>query len=109
MNRKTYCRSDHCPVNVIGPFVNAIVSYSVAVAILAVPLTNALGADVKNIMSLSNIDSNSISFTAIGLALTILLSGWVSAHERHTHPLLCIIHSCGVPGVVLAIMTAVNP
>lgn len=102
-----YCRSDSCGVEVMSPLSVALISYCTAAAILAKPLFNAVGADVKNVSSL--LSANSVSLTAIGLGIAIIFAGYVSAYEKHSNPLLCFVHACGVPGVLLGLLTVIQP
>jgi hypothetical protein len=64
-----------------------------------------MGADVKNIASIAYV--NNVGLTSIGLFFGIFICGYITMHERHTHPLLCFVAACGLPGIILALMTAV--
>lgn len=103
--RRLYCEAQTCPIKIMNPFVSTIIAYSTPAVVFAKPIYNSLGADVKNISSITSI--NNVSLTSIGLILGVVLCGYVTTQERHTHPLLCFAMACGLPGVVVALMAAV--
>ena len=105
--KHTYCEGEACNVDVMNPLFSSIISYCITTAVLAKPLFNAAGADTKNIMSIFGL--NGISLTAIGLFFAIIFSGYISAFERHKNPLLCAVHACGIPGILLAFFAVVVP
>jgi hypothetical protein len=105
--KHTYCEGGSCNIAVMNPYVSSAISYCVSAAVLAKPIFNAAGADTKNILSIIHL--NSISLTAVGLILAVILCGYISAAERHANALFCAIHACGIPGVILAFFTVALP
>jgi hypothetical protein len=69
---------------------------------LAVPVINSFGADVKTTLALTSFD---FSFMTVILLAVWAVSGFVAGMERHQNYALCVIHSLGLPGVVLALLT----
>lgn len=100
----TLCPSGHCRIKVINPLLTTLIAYGIPIAILSTPLLNSMEAEVKNVASAPFIGD--VSLTTIGLIGAVLLSGIATAHEKHSHPILCMIHACGLPGIILAGFTA---
>ena len=103
---RSYCNVAGCGVSVINPIATVMIAYGTAALVLAKPIFNSLGADVKNISSIINV--NSISITSLILFATVIFSGYLCSHDRHTHPLFCLMNACGIPGAITALMAAVS-
>ena len=91
-----------------GTFETTVISYTVSAAVLAIPFYNAIGADVKNIASIATISWYNVSLTSIAILFAWLLAGFLGSVERHTNPLLTVIHALGIPGIVLGLLAIVG-
>ena len=103
MKKRALCDAQHCGVKVINPWLAASLAYVSSALALAVPLLNSSGADVKTSLSLTGLD---FSFLSVVIFAVWILSGVLGASEKHTNPLLCVISSLGLPGLLLAILAA---
>jgi hypothetical protein len=88
-------------VKVRGRAETVLLSYTIAAAVLAFPLLNALTAKVQNVLPLWGFE---INLTAVILIVVWLVSGYISSSERYTHVYSILLGACGLPGAVLALM-----
>jgi hypothetical protein len=102
---ESLCNTNGCPERVINKFVAAILAYICSTIVLGLPILNAFGADVRDI---ANLTPYHISWTGVALTMLLLVSGFLGAVERHTNPLMCCISSLGIPGLILAVITALG-
>ena len=102
---KSRCHLKTCPSSVIGRIPAAIIAYCAAALALSVPFLNAAGADIKNIASISSLN---ISWTSVIIGAVWILSGLLSTHERHENAIMCVLHACGLPGVLLGLLAIIK-
>lgn len=89
----------------LGHFPAILIAYLTSAIALAVPFFNTTTADVKNIMSLSAIE---FSLTSVLIGAVWVLSGIITSTTRHINAMMCALHACGIPGVLIAIFALVG-
>lgn len=99
---QTYCTEQSCRVNVANRALCIICAYIAAGLALVGPFVNSAGQQISSALILANIQ---MSFTSVVILGVWLLSGIVASCERHTHVLLCVLSSLGLPGLLLAVLT----
>lgn len=98
---QTYCLQKSCRVNVANRAICTISAYIAAGLALVGPFVNSAGLQISSAFVFANIQ---MSFTSIVILGVWLLSGIVASCERHTHILLCVLSSLGLPGLLLAVL-----
>jgi hypothetical protein len=97
-----HCKRANCPEKCVPKKFSIPLSYLTAALALSVPVIKSAGADVKATLALTSLD---FSFMTLILLAVWLISGFVAGMEKHQSYVLCIIHSLGIPGLVLALLT----
>ena len=97
-----FCSHAHCRERCVPKKYAVPLAYTASALALAVPIINSFGANVKTTLALTSYD---FSFLTLILVAVWMISGFISGMERHQNYALCVIHSLGIPGVVLALLT----
>lgn len=95
------CNVNGCGSRILNRWVACVIAYVTAGLALSVPFLNSIGAEVRN---LAEITAMNISFMSIIIAAVWFLTGVVSSTERHDNSVMCVIHSCGIPGILIALL-----
>lgn len=102
MALESYCSQARCSEKRLKQKYAIPVSYVCAAIALAAPITNSMGASVNSTLAYT-----SFNFSVMTLILFFvwIISGIVAGLERHQNMMMCVIHSLGIPGVTLALLT----
>jgi hypothetical protein len=94
------CDITNCGSKVLSRWITFPIAYILGAIVLSVPFLNAAGASIKNSTNIGGLD---YSWTAILIGMVWLVSGFISAYQKHEHIILCAISACGVPGFVIGL------
>ena len=96
------CGGEECQHICLPKKHTILVAYMASALAIAAPLVNSMGATVKSTLAFTNLNFSFLTLFLIGVWL---LSGFVGGQERHQSYLQCVIHSLGIPGIILLILT----
>jgi hypothetical protein len=104
-NTEKRCSVSRCDSNVMNRTLVGFIAYGCSALVLAVPFLNAAGANVQNTVQISEL---SISWTAVFLFVGWIISWLVTLSDRHESPVACAVHACGIPGLIIGSLTAIQ-
>ena len=81
------------------------IGYVSSALALAIPFLNTIGAKITNIVQYADLK---FSYGALIMLGVWALSGTLASHDRHENALVCALNSLGLPGLLLAGMTALS-
>ena len=100
--REKRCDLNNCRGEVLDSNQVAIIAYVSSGLAMAVFLVNSMSAYLKNAGTLASLDFGLTALLCVG---AWILSGIVTHAEHHENALSCAVHACGIPGVLIAVLT----
>lgn len=96
------CKLEGCQSKTLNRMLVGVIGYSCSAVALSIPFLNATGSSLRSVAEISALN---MSWGAIFILIVWFVSGVVAVSQRHEHAIACVLHSLGLPGLFLAILT----